>query len=76
MRRNDHRSGRTEQERVAVRRRLGDEIGAERAVRAGPVLNSTGWPSDSLSFGAIARATKSAPPPAAKVTIMRTGLAG
>jgi len=62
------------QQCVAVGWRLRDHAGPAVAARAGVVLTVTGWPHSSESFGAIARASRSGPPPAPNGSIIRTGL--
>ncbi len=65
-----------EKQRVAVGRRLRHEVGADRAARAGLVLDEELPPERSDSRGASIRAGVSAKPPGESGTTMRTGREG
>jgi hypothetical protein len=65
-----------DQQRVPVRRRLGGDIGRDRVRCTGPIVDTKGCLSASVSFSQSMRATMSVPPPAGAPTMSRTGLVG
>ena len=67
---------RRRKERVAVRRRMRDEVRADVAGGARTVVDDERCPSSSASFGVTSRVVMSAPAPGGNGTMMRTGFAG
>ena len=76
MRVDHHRAVEPEQQRVAVGRRLRDELRADVAARAGAVVDDDLLPEALASGSATTRALLSATPPGENGTTMRTGLIG
>jgi hypothetical protein len=68
--------GRGRQNRVAVRRRIDDALGADIAAGPGLFSNTKGWPSRSASRSQTGRASRPVAPPAANGSTQVTGRLG